>query len=149
TDFWGDIPDKEAGLARDNLTPHYDSQSTVLDHIQTLLNDAISNLQTGAASNSVLPHGDDLIHSGNTKAWIKTAYILKTRYHNRLLKKDATGSANNVLADIDSAAAHGYGLTSNSDDANAIFDGTANLNTWFDFDNTRADYIKAGRINIG
>lgn len=146
TDFWGDIPNTEAGLGEANLTPHYDSQESVIASIQTLLSDAIVNLKTSAVSNSILPGTDDLIHSGDVAAWIKTAWILKARYHNRLSKRLPGSSATDALADVDNAIIDG--LTGNADNANTIFDGSANLNTWYDFNNTRADYIHAGKTLV-
>ena len=146
TDFWGDIPNTEAGLGGDNLTPHFDSQESVINSMQLLLTDAIVNLKTTAASNSILPATDDLIHSGDAQAWIKTAWILKARYHNRLSKRDGSVSATNALTDVDNALTDG--LTGNLDDANTIFDGAANLNSWYDFNNTRADYIHVGKTLV-
>ncbi len=146
TDFWGDIPNREAGLGADNLTPHFDSQASVIADIQTLLTDAILNLETTAAANAIFPGADDLIHGGDNEAWVKTAWILKARYHNRLSKRDPAGSAADALADIDAAIT--FGLGSNDDDANTIFDGAANVNTWIDFNQQRADYIHAGKTLV-
>ena len=139
TDYWGDIPSREAGLGASNLYPHYDAQQVVLQDIQSMLSDAISQLSKSAGDNRLLPGPDDLIHNGDVDAWIKTCWMLKARYHNRLSKVDPAGSATDALADIDAA-----GLSGNSDDANAAYGeagGTA-LNPWYAFNQDRADYIK-------
>ena len=146
TDFWGDVPEREAGLGLANLTPHFETQQVVLSDIQAMLSDAIANLSKTKAENSVLPGLDDFIHQGSAKAWITTAWILKARYHNRLSKHDPSGSATNVLADI--TAAEAAGLVNNSLDAKAVFDGASNINPWYDFNSQRANYIKTGSTLI-
>ena len=142
TDYWGDIPEREAGLGGDNLYPHFDRQQIVLDDIQTILSDAITQLSKGPGENTITPGSDDLIHGGDPASWIKTCWILKARYHNRLSQRDPAGSATAALADIDAAIA--AGLSSNGDDANAIYgtDGGTALNPWFAFQSDRTDYIK-------
>ncbi len=146
TDFWGDVPEEEAGLGVENLTPHYESQEVVLAHIQSMLSDAIVNLSKPVAANSVLPGDDDFIHKGDPAAWIATAWILKARYHNRLSQRDPAGSATSVLNDL--SAAEAAGLIDNSLDAYAVVDGASNINTWYDFDHQRANYIKTGATLI-
>jgi hypothetical protein len=142
TDYWGDIPSREAGLSGANLYPHYDAQQTVLADIQTMLSDAITQLSKSVGENKLLPGTDDLIHQGDAAAWIKTCWIIKARYHNRLSQRDPAGSATDALADIDAAIA--AGLSGNDDDANAIYgtEGGTALNPWFAFQSDRTDYIK-------
>jgi hypothetical protein len=142
TDYWGDIPGREAGLSGANLYPHYDSQETVIGDIQTMLSDAITQFSKSTGENKLLPGTDDLIHQGDVEAWIKTCWILKARYHNRLSQRDPMGSATAALADIDAALA--AGLTGNDDDANANYgsEGGTALNPWFAFQSDRTDYIK-------
>ena len=143
TDFWGDIPEKEAGLGVENLTPHYDAQQVVIANIQTMLSEAIASLKLDiSVNNGVFPTSDDFIHGGDASKWIRTAWILKARYANRLSKRDAAGSATAALQYIDNAIADG--LSGNSDDANAIFEeaGGSALNQWYAFEQDRAGYIK-------
>jgi hypothetical protein len=142
TDYWGDIPSREAGLSGANLYPHYDNQSTVISDIQSMLSDAITQLSKSAGDNKLLPGSDDLIHQGDAAAWIKTCWILKARYHNRLSQRDPSVSATDALADID--AANAAGLSGNTDDANANYgtDGGTAFNPWFAFQSDRTDYIK-------
>jgi len=144
TDYWGDIPSREAGLGGANLYPHYDQQQVILSDIQNMLSDAIAQLSKSPGENTITPGGDDLIHGGDVASWIKTCWILKARYHNRLSQRDPTGSATAALADIDAAIA--AGLSSNDDDANAIYgtEGGTALNPWFAFQSDRTDYIKLG-----
>ncbi|WP_046247389.1 SusD/RagB family nutrient-binding outer membrane lipoprotein [Hymenobacter terrenus] len=145
TDVFGDIPNREAlkggpGLAAASLelNPSYDPQRVVLEDIQTLLSEGITELGKPAAG--LLPSSDDFIHGGNAASWVKTAYILKARYANRLSKRDATGSATAALAAIDQA-----GLIDNDDDANALFTTSPNsLNQFYAFNQNRRNYVKMG-----
>ncbi|HNP49581.1 MAG TPA: SusD/RagB family nutrient-binding outer membrane lipoprotein [Bacteroidia bacterium] len=143
SDFWGDIPEREAGLGIENLTPHYDAQQVVIADMQSMLSEAIAALKLDiSANNGLIPTTDDFIHNGDASAWIRTAWILKARYANRLSKRDGSGSATAALQYIDNAIADG--LSGNADDANAIFEeaGGSALNQWYAFEQDRAGYIK-------
>ncbi len=147
TDLWGDIPNSEAftGLSDNpNFSPRFDTQSDVYAAIQTLLDEAINNLNVAAANNSKIPGADDLIHGGDVAKWRTTAYMLKARYYNHLSQRDASGSATNALAALTNA-----GMTGSSDDANAVFGPLGNeLNQWYAFQNDRANYIQMGATFI-
>ncbi|MDC9721283.1 MAG: SusD/RagB family nutrient-binding outer membrane lipoprotein [Urechidicola sp.] len=78
---WGNIPFSEA--ATEGIDdPVFDSQSLVYSQLQTLLDDAIANL------NSVSGYSlsEDIFFNGDVTSWIETAYTLKARYY--LLVKD-------------------------------------------------------------
>ncbi|MBD1398454.1 SusD/RagB family nutrient-binding outer membrane lipoprotein [Pontibacter sp. JH31] len=100
TDIWGRVPLSEAGQGVENRTPVYDTQQQIYTEIQSLLDEAIVDLASGAPT----PAGQDLIYSGNTTNWTRAAYSLKARFHNRLSNIDPTGSAQAALA----AAAQGF-----------------------------------------
>ncbi|MBD2768228.1 SusD/RagB family nutrient-binding outer membrane lipoprotein [Hymenobacter sp. BT664] len=145
TDIFGDVPNRQAlrggaGFEATSLelNPTYDTQQVVLQDIQTLLSEGITELQKPAAG--LRPGSDDFIHRGDASLWVKTASILKARYANRLSKRDAAGSATAVLAAIDQA-----GLTGNTDDANAVFT-TSNTsqNQFYAFNLNRPNYVKMG-----
>lgn len=142
TDYWGDVPYSEAlkGLdGNDFYNPNYDKQEEIIKNIQSELDLAIDDLQSADEENKLLPSTDDFIHGGDAAAWIKTAYIIKLRYANRLSKKDGSGSAQTVL-DIYNAS----GLAS-GDDAFAVYGFNGNeLNLWSAFNQIRANYIKMG-----
>ena len=145
TDIFGDVPNRQAlqgaaGLGADSpqLNPAYDSQQIVLQDIQTLLSEGITELNKPAAG--LRPSTDDFIHAGNVKLWVKTAAILKARYANRLSKRDAAASATEALAAIDAG-----NLTGNQDDANALFTtNPTNLHQFYAFNTNRANYVKMG-----
>lgn len=147
TDFWGDQPFNEA-LQGDQdggeLSPHYDAQSVVIAGIQTLLDDAIVDLSAAEADNVNLPGSDDFIHGGDVTKWIKTAYILKARYHIRLTKKDAVTSSNDALNALNLA-----GLTGTSDDANGQYGpNSLEYNQWYAFYIQRQNYHKMSEFFI-
>jgi hypothetical protein len=97
TDWFGDIPYSEA-LRSDIVNPSFDKADTIYPEIQKILDEAIVNLEK--ESGPLAPRADDLIFNGNKSLWIKTAYGLKARLHNRLSNLDPTGSANNALSAI-------------------------------------------------
>jgi len=138
TDFWGDVPNTEAGKGQANLTPKYDTQEQVIAAIQTLLSEGIAEMKKPESANALLPAGDDFMFEGNPSAWIKSAYILKARYANRLSKRNAAGSATDALMYADSASAY-----SSSPDMFAVFSNKGNeLNQWFAFNFERNNYMK-------
>jgi hypothetical protein len=147
TDLWGDVPFTEAGRAFEGeefYYPSYDSQQSILAGIQTLLNDGITLLQSAPEDNILFPGGEDLIHGGDPSLWIKTAYVLKARYYNRLSKIDPVGSATNALAALTAA-----GMT-DADDANGHFGTNPNeYNQWYAFCYVeRGNYMKMGKTLI-
>ncbi|MCA0428261.1 MAG: SusD/RagB family nutrient-binding outer membrane lipoprotein [Bacteroidetes bacterium] len=145
TDLWGDVPNREAGQGMDGkFSPVYDNQQVVIQDIQAYLDEAITLLSKPASANVQLPGSDDLVFQGDAGSWIATAHALKARYHNRLSKKDAAGSAANALTSV--AAAKAAGLTSNDANCNAIFGQNSNeYNQWYAFTVVeRAGYMVAG-----
>ncbi|UXP32696.1 SusD/RagB family nutrient-binding outer membrane lipoprotein [Reichenbachiella agarivorans] len=134
TDLWGNIPFDEAGVGI--LQPAYESQEVVLGKIQTLLSEAITDLQSPASSNSLFPTTDDFIFEGDVAKWISTAYVLKARYANRLSAIDPTGSATDALSYITSAN------MTETDDCNMIFAGGTALNQWNDYEASRPSYMR-------
>ncbi len=95
TDLFGDIPYSEA-LRSDVASPSFDASSAIYPQIQSILDEAIVNLEK--APGPFAPSRDDLVFGGNRALWVKTAYGLKARLHNRLSNLDPAGSATNALA---------------------------------------------------
>jgi len=147
TDLWGDVPYREAlqglkGVTSVELNPHFDPQETVIQDIQSLLTDAISDLSKPASDNILIPSADDYVFGGDPAAWINTAWILKARYANRLSKRNATQSATDAL-----------NFLSNMDpempDCMAIHGEEANEeNQWYGFQQDRGNYIQMGEFFI-
>jgi len=113
--MWGDVPYSEAFLGEEGgeaLQPAYDTQETVYQTVQQLLDEGITLM--GQTPSFAPPSADDLIYGGNADSWIMTAYALKARYYMHLTKRDANASAS-ALAAIGNA----YG--SNADEATFVF----------------------------
>ncbi|SHM21147.1 SusD/RagB family nutrient-binding outer membrane lipoprotein [Flavobacterium chilense] len=145
TDMWGDVPYDDAFKADlGNKAPKYNTQEEIYQRLQTILDNAITNLNKPAASNLTKPGTDDFIFNGNTAQWIKIAYVLKARYALRLTSVD-TNAAQKALQFVTLS-----GIASNDDDANTYFPGTANgWNQWFALNNgTRKDYLKVGKYFV-
>ena len=136
TDLWGAVPFDEGGqgLAVD-LQPQFESQAAILAKMQTLLDDAIVDLQRPLEDNAFVPGADDLIFGGNVENWIITAYILKARYANRLSGIDPTGSATNVLEHLVNS-----GVSGPETDAFMAFFGGNAANQWDAFQSNRQGY---------
>ncbi|WP_428231366.1 SusD/RagB family nutrient-binding outer membrane lipoprotein [Flavobacterium sp.] len=145
TDMWGDVPYDDAFKAdAGNKAPKYNTQQEIYQRLQSILDAAIVNLKKPEASNLETPGTDDFIFKGDTEKWIKIAYVLKARYALRLTQVD-TGAAQKALDYINAS-----GVTSNADDANTYFPGTANgWNQWFALNNgTRLNYLKVGKYFV-
>ena len=90
TSLWGDIPFSEAFSGASNLNPTYDSQESIYASIQSMLDEAIEDLN--AAESVFSPGNDDLFFNGNLESWKMVAYGLKARFHMHLIKKDGNAS---------------------------------------------------------
>ncbi|WP_372906419.1 SusD/RagB family nutrient-binding outer membrane lipoprotein [Rhodohalobacter sp.] len=121
TNTWEDIPYSEA-FTEGNFTPSYDSQESIYQEIQSLLDDAISSLQQ-PASEIIQPGSEDLIFNGDIDRWIRAANSLKARYHIHLTNKGAVDAANNALNALSNA------MESNEDDVQVNYT-SRNLNPW-------------------
>ncbi|MCB2408038.1 SusD/RagB family nutrient-binding outer membrane lipoprotein [Hymenobacter lucidus] len=101
TDLFGRVPNTNALQGASNLKPTFDTQESVYASMQTLLDEAILDLDKPSAAT---PGNTDFFFNGDPAQWKKVAYSLKARYANRLSKRDAAGSATRALA----AAAQGF-----------------------------------------
>lgn len=119
-DNWEAAPYGEAFEGSDNFTPAYDSQEKLYNTINSLLDDAILDLQS---TNSLFsPAGDDLAFAGDLAKWIKLAYTLKARYAMHLSNKGGS-VATDVLTALEK------GMLSNDDDFQLTYNAT-NKNPW-------------------
>jgi starch-binding outer membrane protein, SusD/RagB family len=75
SDMWGNVPYSQVYTSP---TPALDNRFTILASIQTLLDQAIAELQNGSGAG---PGASDLIFGGNTAKWIAAANTLKARYY--------------------------------------------------------------------
>lgn len=126
TDLIGDIPYSQAFMGVVNLKPEYDSQEKIYTTIQSLLDEAIIDLQS--TSSVFKPSSDDFMYGGETVKWIKAAYTMKARYFLHLKKYD------------EALAALANGFTGNDDDLQLNFtDKETEANPLYQFDQQRND----------
>lgn len=138
TDLWGDVPYSEAFLGAANLKPKYDSQQNIYATLQTLLSEAVADLD---AESVLSPGDDDLIYGGDLASWTAAANSLKARYALHLSEQSSDAYAN-ALAAIDA------GSIENGSDANFYFTSDASgANPWFKFNDERGD-IRMGKFFI-
>lgn len=85
TSLWGDIPYSQAmngSLAR---SPKFDTQQSIYETIQSLLDEGINDLDQVYTGKK--PSVDDIIFGGDVTKWKQAAYALKARYYIHLTKK--------------------------------------------------------------
>jgi hypothetical protein len=96
TSLWGDAPYSGIDTDGKNLTPKYDAQADIYASIQTVLDEAITNL----AANGKIPSDKDIYYAGDSSKWIKLAYSLKARFY--LHTKEYAKAKTNALLGINS-----------------------------------------------
>lgn len=135
TDLFGRVPYSEAAKAPLILKPTFDSQQSIYANLQTLLDEAIQDLDKPITAGQD-PTNADLFYNGDAAKWKKVAYSLKARYHNHLSKRDPAGSATRALAAINS------GFASGADDFTfSKFTATSTgENPWFQERNDRSHF---------
>ncbi len=76
-ELWGDVPFSQAGLPDQFPDPKYDAQADVFAQVQSLLDEAIVDL-----NGAKIIYGDkDIFFSGDASKWIKVAHGLKARFY--------------------------------------------------------------------
>lgn len=131
--FWGDIPFSEAADASIQ-EPALDDQAAVYTAVQSLLDDAISDLGQGGLG----PGDVDMNFGGDVAAWTAVAHTLKARFHLHWAEVNSTeyGAA---LTEAQS------GVQSVDGNWEAQFTTTATENNlWYQFMRDRSGYISAG-----
>lgn len=138
-DFWGDIPYSEA-VNPEIATPKLDEQVAVYAALQTVLDNAIANLASGAGAG---PGSKDLVYKGNSAKWIQLAHTLKARLYMHVAEVDAS-----AYAKAKSEAA--LGISSHANDYTTIHAGTAGeQNLWYQFTQIqRTEYISPGEYLV-
>ena len=94
--MWGDVPYSEAAAGVED--PKFDSQSSVLAAVITLLDAAISELSSASSRSESY----DIYFEGDASKWLEAAYTLKARY--LLQMKDYAGAFSAAMSGISSAA---------------------------------------------
>jgi hypothetical protein len=105
TDLWGDVPYSEAFLGNENLTPSYMAQQDVYNQIQTLLDEAIADMNDDPGDDFDVPDANDFIYEGDVASWIGLAYALKAKFFIHLTKVEGTAAAQSALQAINDGGA--------------------------------------------
>lgn len=117
--LFGDIPYSEA--ISDNENPVFDKQSDVFAVLQSLLSDAIIDLESVTSSDVII---GDYIFNGNKTKWMQSAYTLKARYF--MLTKEyseAYSAAQNGISSVaNSMLFVPYNGVSDPDSKNTIYE---------------------------
>jgi len=135
-DLFGDLVYSQALTNTPN--PTLDNQLDVYDAIQTLLDNAITNLGATGPTNFGAG-GSDLVYNGDAGQWTRLAHTLKARFflHTAEVRPGAYADALTQAQ---------LGIVSSDDDYKAIWSGSINeQNFWYQFFvNQRAGYIVPG-----
>ncbi|MFN8666449.1 MAG: SusD/RagB family nutrient-binding outer membrane lipoprotein [Gemmatimonadaceae bacterium] len=135
-DMWGDIPYSDALGA--SSTPTLDKQADVYAKLQTLLDNAITNLNAGGNG----PGAADLVFGGAKAPWLQVARTLKARLYMHTAESDATAYAK-ALTET------GSGISSAANDFTTYQSGTTGeQNQWFQFRIQRGTDISAGALLV-
>jgi hypothetical protein len=105
--LWGDIPYTQSFQGGGNFKPSYDAQEEVYTSVQSLLDEAIQDLQ-GESTRS--PGDDDAIYQGDLALWGKAAHALKARFYMHTIKRDADAPLKALTAIENAFQAPGEGL---------------------------------------
>ncbi|HUP53734.1 MAG TPA: SusD/RagB family nutrient-binding outer membrane lipoprotein [Longimicrobiales bacterium] len=132
--FYGDIPYSQA-VNPDIDAPILDDQAAVYAAVQSLLDDAITDLAGGGAS----PGSVDRNFAGNVARWAAVAYTLKARFHMHWAEVNGATAYSAALA----AAANGVQTTAGTWKSQF---GTAQTeaNLWTQFLVDRSGYVSSG-----
>jgi len=131
TDVFNDIPWSEAFQGIANPTPAYDSQESVYEEIQRLLDEGIDHL---SEPNEPVGIDGDYFYDGDAAHWLKAAHALKARYYLHLSKRKGNQAYQDAMHEIDLA------FTSNMDDMQFNFgSGYTESNPLYQFMRDRDD----------
>jgi hypothetical protein len=138
TDQFGDLPYSEAFLGIANIKPAFETQQTIYQTLQALLDNGISliNGEDTMGDDLTAPYEDDFIYNGDMSAWIAFANGLKARNYIHLTGVSGTAAT-------DALAALAGALTGSSGNAKFKF-GSTYPGPWFQYINERDDIIYDG-----
>lgn len=76
--LWGDLPYSQAVKPDEFPTPQLDDQAEIYRQVQTVLDQAIADLQSGQGAG---PGATDLVYRGDRQKWLQAAHTLKARFY--------------------------------------------------------------------
>ncbi|MBK1438689.1 SusD/RagB family nutrient-binding outer membrane lipoprotein [Parapedobacter sp. ISTM3] len=126
TAVWGDMPYSQSLQGENNFNPAYDSQESIYQSIQQLLDEGIADINR---TTGLTPGNDDFFFGGNMGYWVKAAYTLKARFYMHLTKAPGYTPSQQATQALQ-ALEQGYG----SNDENMAFSypgGAGTQSRWF------------------
>lgn len=150
---WGDIAYSQAVSTEFSL-PKLDEQAAVYASLQTLLDGAIADLQSGTGAT---PGAVDLAYKGDAAKWRQAANTLKARYYIHWAEAQRAGGASAANAQIACAGdciakaitAANAGISTAANDWETFHTAAATeANAWYQFFNDRSGYIAAGAFGV-
>jgi len=136
-DVWGDIPYSQAANYATYPTPQLDAQADVYTAVETLLDQALTNLAGAGAG----PGTADLVYGGNIAKWTALAHTLKARFY---LHQAEVSASNYALA----LAQANQGIAANTGDylAYHVAGLQLSMNTWYQFMDANGGTGRAGDL---
>ncbi len=137
--LFGDIPYSEA-VDPEIREPVLDDQAAVYSAVQSLLDQAISNLQSGGGQS---PGAADFNFGGDAARWIAVAHTLKARFHLHLVEVEGTSRYQQALAEAQ------QGISSAAGDWREIRSSSAvESNSWFVWEGRRAGDLRTNALLV-
>lgn len=147
-DMYGDAPYSEAVNGAEFPTPALDAQADIYAALQTVLDGAIADLQSGQGAVGSL----DLSFGGNTAAWIGVANTLKARLylHTAETNPAAYQQALSALCTGSTLATCTKGIQSSDGDLNEYHSSASGEeNIWWQFiARDRDSYMRPGKFLV-
>lgn len=144
--YWGDIPYSQAANPK-YPTPKLDKQEDVYAAVQNLLDQAITELQSGQG---VGPGSADMVFNGDASKWLAVAHTLKARFYMHWVEAQQQGMSQAQTACGGDCLQEALAETQNgiqSPAGNWVTIHTSaqtETNVWYQFMNDRSGYISAG-----
>ncbi len=131
TDLYGNVPNSEALQPEEFPQPKYDAQEEVYAAIQTLLDEAIADIDATDKNLAVTPGADDFIFGGAMAKWKRVAYTLKARFHLHLTYAPGRDADAQAQLALDAVA---NGIQALADDAKYPYlEDPGQENPWFQY----------------
>lgn len=135
TDLFGDMPYSEAFQGLSNISPKFDSQESIYQAADAMLDEAIALL--GAANGGFALDGTyDHLYAGSTAKWKKLAYGIKARNYLHLTKVNA-----GYYTKAKTAAMSSFGSAADDAVIQFIAGNYNNSAPWYQFNDNRGDII--------
>ncbi|MEO6135454.1 MAG: SusD/RagB family nutrient-binding outer membrane lipoprotein [Ginsengibacter sp.] len=91
------VDDYYNGKTQLNLEPKMQDQQSVYQHIDSLLDDAITSFASTTNKTSLNSAGGDIMYQGDVSKWTRFAWALKARYLNHLSKKSTLYNPTKII----------------------------------------------------